>query len=153
MTTIETTKTIEITLYTDAKAKTDRFAICNAEGEAVWYGKFFADDRDYNGEQSTGEMAAAKKAVWLAKKVADETGAKARLTLKTDAEWLTWANYCDPGSKQGGKARELAKAAAYYGVELEVEHVKGAANPADVWTTASGFKKYDLGLVTYKEVA
>ena len=131
----------QITLYTDAKAKFDRFAICDCNGEVVWYGRFFDNDRDYNGEQSSGEMAAAKKAVWLALKVAEALGESAiALNLKVDAEWLTWANGTDP--KVGGKAKALREAAQRLNVALTVEHIPGTTNPADAWTIKSGYKKW-----------
>src|SRR3990167_5920336 len=86
---LEAAATASLTLVTDAKARTDRFAVCNGKGEPIWFGKFFPEDRDYDGEQSSGEMAAAKKAVWLASKVKEALGAAAiRLILKVDAEWL-----------------------------------------------------------------
>jgi hypothetical protein len=133
-------------LITDAKAKHDRFAVCNAKGEPVWFGRFFEDDRDYNGEQSSGEMAAAKKAVWLASKVKAFIGADAiKLTLKVDAEWLTWANAVfDPAadSRAGGKARSLGEMAQKLGILLHVEHIAGVDNPADQYTVCSGFKRW-----------
>lgn len=141
----EATAVHEIMLYTDAKARTDRFAICNKNGDPVWYGKFFDDDRDYSGEQSTGEMAAAKKAVWLASKVKDVLGASTiRLTLMVDAEWLTWANLVQQGRDGGGKARALGEAATKAGVVLTVQHIPGAENPADKYTICTGFQKYDI---------
>jgi len=63
---LEANVTASLTLYCDAKANNDRFAICDKRGNPVWHGRFFATDHDYNGEQSAGEIAAAKKAVWLA---------------------------------------------------------------------------------------
>lgn len=147
--------THSLTLYTDAKAREDRFAICDADGQPVWFGRFFADDRDYNGEQSSGEMADAKKAVWLASKVAQAVGAKSiRLNLIVDAEWLTWANAAnDPSAdrKRGGKALALADAARRCNVVLEVTHIAGADNPADQYTVCSGFRRWqdsDLALLT-----
>lgn len=142
----EAKATASLILFADAKARTQRFAICNAKGEPVWYGRFFDDDRDFNGEQSSGEMAAAKKAVWFASKIKDTIGAEAiRLTLKIDAEWLTWANEVgsptDDG-KRGGKARSLGEMAQRFGVVLTVEHIAGVSNPADQYTVAHGFKKW-----------
>lgn len=132
-----------LTLYTDAKARTDRFAICDRKGEPVWFGKFFDNDRDYDGEQSSGEMAAAKKAVWLASKVKETIGASAiSLTLKVDAEWLCWANEVATGGKAGGKARPLGEMAQRYGIVLTVEHVPGVDNPADRYTVTTGFQKW-----------
>ena len=133
----------ELVLFSDAKARTGRFAICDADGQPVWYGRFFDDDRDFNGEQSSGEMAAAKKAAWLASRVAAGVNGSVHLTLRVDAKWLTWANCRAAGDyKTGGKARSLSEAAERLGVVLTVEHVAGAANPADKWTTASGYQRW-----------
>lgn len=141
-----------ITLFSDAKASHERFAICNANGDPVWHGRFFDDDRDFDGEQSSGELAAAKKAVWLASKVAERHGTTVLLDLRVDAEWLTWANATDG---RGGKAQELARAAARLGVALEVHHIPGALNPADRWTVAKGFKKWQDGIteIELEEIA
>jgi len=140
-----------VTFFSDAKASHDRFAICGADREVVWYGRFFDNDRDYNGEQSTGEMAAAKKAVWLASKVAEAIGESAiMLTLIVDAEWLCWANSTNP--KVGGKSKALREAAQRLNVDLTVQHINGTSNPADSWTTGRGFKKWsDNDLVALAE--
>lgn len=138
---LETACNHRVTLFSDAKASHDRFAICGSDREVVWYGKFFDNDRDYNGEQSTGEMAAAKKAVWLASKIAEALGERAvALTLIVDAEWLCWANGTNP--KVGGKAKALREAAQRLNVALTVQHINGTSNPADSWTTSRGFKKW-----------
>jgi hypothetical protein len=136
----EASVTHGVTFYSDAKASAERFAICDRGGSPVWYGRFFDDDRDFDGEQSSGEMAAAKKAVWLASKVAQAVGGVVRLTLKVDAEWLTWANGTDP--RRGGGARDLRCAAQRLGVVLEVEHIAGTSNPADEYTTGHGFARW-----------
>lgn len=133
-----------LTLYSDAKARTDRFAICDKSGAPVWYGRFFESDQDYNGEQSSGELAAAKKAIWLARKVREEIGAQAiKLVLKTDAEWLCWANEVGRGGRGGGKAREIGELALRYNVVLNVEHIPGECNPADKYTVMSGYQKWE----------
>jgi hypothetical protein len=142
--------THQVTFYSDAKAKNDRFAICDKGGEPVWHGQFF-DDRNYNGEQSSGEMAAALKAVWLASKVKEALGAETlKLILKVDAEWLCWANDTDG---KGGKAVKLAQEAKRFGLLLEIEHVYGTQNPADHYTLEKkGFKKWqDNDLVNLAE--
>lgn len=130
---------VQLILFSDAKAKKDRFGICGPDREPVWYGKFFASDHDYNGEQSSGEMAAAKKAVWLASQVATRLGVGVALELRVDAEWLCWANQVD-GS--GGKAKELGAAARRLDIALSVVHIPGVENPADRWTVESGFMNW-----------
>src|ERR1043165_9636240 len=100
--------TAYLTLISDAKARTNRFGIYRADGQAVWYRQFF--DGDHDGEQSSSEMAAAKKAVWLASQIKGKVGADAiRLTLKTDAQWLTYANRVAERKSGGGKARALGE--------------------------------------------
>lgn len=128
--------THEVTLFSDAKASCDRFAICEADGEPVWYGRFFDDDRDgYNGEQSSGELSAALKAIWLASKIKEAAGLPAiRLHLIVDANWLCTLS---------GKASALAKAATRHNIELEMEWIKGTENPADQWTVSKGFQRWN----------
>jgi hypothetical protein len=140
--------TRRLTLYSDARASTARYAICDESGEPVWYGRFFDSDRDYDGEQSSGELAAAKKAVWLAAQVAERTGEHIALTLRVDAEWLTWANATD-GS--GGKAKALAAAAQRLGVALQVEHVPGVQNPADAPTVGRGYMRWQDGIARLED--
>lgn len=139
------TADFQTTLYSDAKASKDRYAVCGPNGEPLWYGRFFDNDKTYDGEQSSGELAAALKAVWLARRIAEAAGATViKLNLRVDAEWLTWANEAAAGDKaRGGKARQLAAAAAKYGVILHVEHISGAKNPADKWTVADGHMRWD----------
>lgn len=134
--------THHLTLVTDAKASHRRFAICNQDGAVVWYGRFFDDDRDFNGEQSSGELACAKKAVWLAGKVKEQLGAEAlRLTLQVDAQWLCFQ---DHSKQKGFILTEMARRA---NIELHVKWIAGSTNPADRWTTASGYQKYDVAAV------
>lgn len=131
----------DLTLISDAKARTKRFAICDGEGRPVYYRRFL--DCEFNGEQSSSEMAAAQKAVWLAAKVKNIIGADViQLTLKVDAQWLTWANEVAIGGKRGGKARALGHFAQKMNVVLCVEHIRGTTNPADQYTVASGSKKW-----------
>jgi hypothetical protein len=147
---LEANATASLTLYSDAMAKNDRFAICDKRGNPVWHGRFFATDHDYNGEQSSGEIAVAKKAVWLASKVKETLGLSAiKLALKVDAEWLCYANAVRQGKEGGGRARALGDLAVRSGVVLTVEHVAGGKNPADKYTISAGFKKWqDTDLTT-----
>lgn len=138
-------KAKQITLYTDAKASADRFAVCNQDGEVVWSGRFFGKVA----EQSACELESAKKAVWLAKKVAEDNKLDhIKLKLYVDAEWLCYANSVnkDTNSKTGGKARALGNYANYLGVYLEVVWVSGERNPADKYTTATGYYDYNDNL-------
>lgn len=140
---MESAATASLTLYSDAKARLARYAVCDKDGDPVWYGIFFEDDRDFDGEQSSGELAAAKKAIWLAGKVREALGLDAiRLTLRVDAEWLCWANAAAKGERGGGKARVLTKQAERYGVLLTVEWIAGEDNPADKFTVTSGFQSW-----------
>lgn len=127
--------THEITLYSDAKASKLRFGICDQAGEPVWHGRDF----DENDEQSAAEMAAAKKAVWLAGKVREREGLPVlKLNLNVDAQWLTYAN----AESGGGKAAELRAAANRAGIVLNVNWIPGTENPADHWTVSGGFLKW-----------
>jgi hypothetical protein len=136
---LENSVTHRLVLYSDAKASKERFGICGPDRAPVWYGRFFPDDPDFDGEQSSGEMAAAKKAVWLASKVAEALGGTVALDLRVDAEWLCWANATDG---RGGKAQVLANAARRLGVALTVSHIPGTQNPADKWTIADGYQRW-----------
>lgn len=145
---LSATVTHELTLIVDAKARCQRFAICAEDGNVLWYGIFFEDDKSFSygdrDEQSACECAAARKAIWFASQaaeahaltVASGAGSKRtaiRLTLKVDAQWLT---------SLAGKASILASDARRFGVDLRMEWIPGTENPADRWTTANGFKKW-----------
>ena len=132
-----------ITLFSDAKAKNNRFGITDEDGDPLWYGQFY----HVMDEQSAGEMEAAKKAVWLARKIADEnTIDKINLILKVDAQWLRYANKWASDTKTGGKARQLMESAIKNRVYLKVEHVPGIDNPADEYTTCSGYLNWHDGI-------
>jgi len=123
--------THEVTFYSDAKARCERFAICDRDGKVVWFGRFFDGE---GSEQSAAELEAAKKAIWLAGKVRQVLGAEAiRLTLRVDAKWLTTLS---------GKAACLADAARKNAIELAMEWIPGTQNPADKWTVTTGFQKW-----------
>lgn len=141
--TLAASVTHTLTLHCDAKARCQRFAICDANGSPLWHGRFFDDDRSFSygdrNEQSACECATARKAVWLASKVAEAVGGVVALTLKVDAQWLC---------SLSGKAKIIADDARRLNVVLELEWIPGSTNPADEFTTCSGFKKWndnDLG--------
>lgn len=135
----------ELHLVSDAAARHERFAITTPDGTAVWHGRFFDDEGD---EQSAAELAAAKKAVWLAGKFATTHDRPIRLVLTVDAEWLTWANESAGGveAKRGGKAKSLATAARKANIALRVEWTSGATNKADQFTRCRGFQRWQDGL-------
>lgn len=131
--------THEVTLYVDAKARCRKFGICDVDGEVLWYGLFFEDDASFSygdrDEQSACECAAARKAIWLASKIKESVGATAlRLHLKVDANWLCTL---------AGKASVLASDARKFNIDLVMEWIAGITNPADKWTTANGYKKWN----------
>ena len=130
-------------LYSDAKASKNRYAIVDQDGEPIWYGLFFANDRDYESTQASGELAAAKKAIWLAGKVVEKLGHTITLDLHVDAEWLTWGTAT---SGRGGKALVLGQLDKKMNVDLRISWVKGTKNPADQYTTCHGYKPYDIGV-------
>ncbi len=128
----------EVTLFVDAKARCQRFAITDADGHPVWYGRFFDDDRSFSygdrNEQSACECAAARKAIWFASKIKEAVNATAiRLTLKVDAQWLTTG---------GGKASILQSDARRFNVELDLQWIAGTSNPADQYTDTTGFMRW-----------
>jgi len=125
----------ELTLYSDAKASAGRYGITDKDGNVVWYGRFFENDNA--SEQSSAELEAAKKAVWFASKVKEALNEPAiKLTLYVDAEWLTYQDH------SGQKGYALTTLASKYDIQLEVLWISGKKNPADKWTVASGFKKW-----------
>lgn len=130
---LDETVTHEVTLFSDAKARCERFAICGKNREVVWYGRFFDGE---GSEQSAAELEAALKAIWLASKVRNEVcqpGKTVRLNLFVDAQWLVTLS---------GKAAALSDAARKFNIELSIQWIAGTSNPADRWTTAAGFKKW-----------
>ena len=124
--------THRLTLYSDAKAKTQRFAITNELGHGLWYGREF-----YETEQSACERAAAENAIYLAglarKAKGLEKGAL-ELVLKVDAHWLTYW-------RGNNKATVLGRKAFKAGVQLVVEWLPGSENPADKLTVKGGYCK------------
>lgn len=120
----------EITLYTDFKMRTDKFAVCDGRGNVVGFGKSFEEL-----EQSAGELWTALKALDIAASAKRNLKLAAiRLNLFVDAQWLT---------SLSGKAEILATTARKFGIELNIQWIPGTTNPADEWTTAGGYQKID----------
>jgi hypothetical protein len=131
--------THEITLYSDAAAVFQRFAICDGDKLPLWYGQFFLDGRSFSfgdpAEQSACEFAAARKAIWLASRVKDAVGASAiRLRLFVDAQSLI---------SSPRKSAALASDARMFGIVLEMQWIPGKQNPADRYSRCQGFKRWD----------
>lgn len=109
------------------------FAVVDGENQAVWYGKFFDDDRIWNsGDPASAEQSAADKAVWIAGKALKEHGSDAgRLVLSvTHPELDTDA---------------LVKAGVRHNVEVDVQFEE--ENAAVDMAQTPGFQKwqeYDL---------
>jgi hypothetical protein len=121
-----------VTLFVDAKASSGRFAICDSDGEPVWYGRLFDEA---SGEQSADELSVALKAIWLAKQIRESLETNLlHLKLVTDATWLCTLM---------GKAAVLAERADQYGIRLQMSRITGSANPADKFTTGAGFQKWN----------
>lgn len=128
--------THELTLYCDAKASAGRYGICDRNGQVIWYGLFFPNENA--DEQSRAELAAAKKAVWLAKQVMERAGHKAiELNLIIDAQWLI---YQDHAKQKGYVLTQMAK---NYNLRLNVTWIPGTENPADKWTVSAGYKRWN----------
>lgn len=120
----------EITLYTDFKMKTDKFAVCDRSKNVVGFGKTFEEL-----EQSQGELWTALKALDIAASAKRNLKIQAiRLNLFVDAQWLT---------SLSGKAEILATTARKFGIELNIQWIPGTTNPADEWTTAASYQKID----------
>lgn len=123
----------EISLYSDYKLSTNKFAITDENGKPLWYGVDF----DNPTAQTEGELNAAKKAIWLAQKIAELKGEKGvKLNLYVDAQWLVFQS----SSKQ--KGYELKRLADRYNVSLNTTWIPGKDNPADEYTTASDYLKW-----------
>ncbi|WP_331761204.1 hypothetical protein OG225_42810 (plasmid) [Nocardia sp. NBC_01377] len=119
----------QIVLWVAADAEAGSFAVCDSEGEALWYGTFHPDDRYYRkGDQVSASLSAAEKAVYIAgqaRREAELDTVRLRLLIsdhRVDTTTLT-------GS--GVTARVL--------IHLKVSE---SQNPALDWCRAPGFKSW-----------
>jgi len=54
------------------------YAVCDSSGQPVWFGAFHASDSDFTpGDEESADVAAAKKAIWLAGKAREEVDGQA----------------------------------------------------------------------------
>jgi hypothetical protein len=117
--------THEVTMYSDAHAKSGRFAITTEQGVGLWYGRLF----DVEHEQNACELEAARKAVYLAGEIRKARGIAEgglMLILRVDAQWLL---AFDNGNNNKASCLLLDEKKA--GIILSIEHVKSADNLAD----------------------
>lgn len=127
---------LTLVLFADAKASTGRFGICAADGTPLWHGRFFDNDSHFTGEQSTGELSAAMKAIWLANMVQRHfmDRHQIHLALTVDATWLCTLS---------GKAAQLQRHADKCGIVLTMRRVTSKRNLAEPLTTCSGYLQWD----------
>ncbi|GGN76935.1 hypothetical protein GCM10011610_22860 [Nocardia rhizosphaerihabitans] len=102
----------------------DTFAVCGAEGRAIWYGPFLDADVDHpHGDRAAAAMSAAGRAIWLAGRAREDAGAgKATLHLSVSDDELD--------------AVTLACTASMAGLALDL--VVTDDNPALDWCHAFG---------------
>lgn len=116
---------MEITLYTDASYKNQRYCISDVNGNPLWYGTFYYKVA----HQAEAELRSAKKAVYTAYKYKEKYGIKdLKLILMTDARWIT--NQDSPKNK----SYILTLLAKKYGISLDVRYVRSKENYADKYT-------------------
>ncbi|MFF2088598.1 hypothetical protein ACFVVM_32845 [Nocardia sp. NPDC058176] len=117
-----------ITLWSAGDAEVDSYAICAENGDVAWYNTFYDDDKV--DDQTSADIAAAQKAIWLAGKVREEVGADAaRLALTVSNHEVQAA---DP---------KLATAAVKAHLVVEIE-ISDDVNPALEWCQTPGFQRW-----------
>lgn len=106
----------------------NRFAIVGSDHVALWYGDFEPNDDDHpHGDPQRAELAAARRAIWLAGQARRSEIAAARAILH-----LTLARDLDSDA--------LARGADRYGLDLEI--VVDAENPALAWCGWRGRRRW-----------
>lgn len=138
VTIIATDKKHKLILYSDARAKKNRFSVADVAGNPLWHGSF-TDGDNKNGarEQNISELCAAGKAVFLANKIKEAAKLDTlHLKLNMNAKWLIYI------SKPTQKGHYLTYLAQRYGITIEVHWIPGVKNPADKWTIAKTFKNW-----------
>lgn len=118
-----------VTLFVDATPS--RYCVCAHDGAPVWFGIFF--DNEGVADSNTGELEAAKKAVWLASKAKDELCLPSlKVVIKTDSTYVAKVAL--------EEVRESARRNRVDAVEVEL--IPGAENPADEKTRSKGFQRW-----------
>lgn len=101
------------------------YAICTADGDTVWRGDFYDDDRHFDGTETSAHVSAAHKAVWLAGKARAEKDLEALRLIVTVSDHHV-------------SAAELAAEGARYRVVVELV-VCDTATAADESVDEPGF--------------
>ena len=115
-----------IILTAAGDAEVNSYAVCYG-GKVAWYGEFFPDDKGYSqGDQTSADTEAMKKAVWLAAKAKEELGLD---TLMLELHIL---NHEVPTP-----TRACAKA----GLGLDF-HIDDTAEIALEWARENGFQSW-----------
>ncbi|MFE3541726.1 hypothetical protein ACFXK0_02005 [Nocardia sp. NPDC059177] len=123
-----------ISLAAAGDGVSDTFAVCDAEGTALWYGPYVEADTDHpRGDQLTATMGAAGRAIWLAGRAREDlalTGATLHLVVsEPELDVIT-----------------LACTASMAGLALEI--VVTEDNPALDWCHAFGRLDWTAGPLT-----
>lgn len=133
-----------IALHTHADAKEGRFAIANDAGDVIWAGRFF--DREADQPQNICDINVAKKAIYLAGNLAQDSEEKVKLTLNATASWLTATNEAiSTAGQKGGRANVVAKVAREAGIGLTVQAIDGKDSPAKTAVEARTIVKHRDG--------
>ncbi|WP_052314190.1 hypothetical protein [Nocardia thailandica] len=107
------------------------FAICGAEGRALWYGPYLDNDVDHpRGSRHAAAMGAAGRAIWLAARAMRDVGA-ARATLHLSV------------SEPALDVVTLACTASMSGIALDLQVTQD--NPALDWCQAFGRLDWNPG--------
>ncbi len=110
------------------------FAVCDAEGRAIWYGPFVDADPDHpRGDELAAATAAAGRAIWLAGRAREDTGVE-KVTLHLSV------------SEPGLDAVTLACTASMAGLAIELIFTDD--NPALDWCQAFGRLDWTSGPLT-----
>lgn len=123
-----------ISLAAAGDSVSDTFAVCDAEGRALWYGPFVEADTDHpRGDRLAATMGAAGRAIWLAGRAGEDlalSGATLHLTV----------------SEPGLDVVTLACTASMAGLALDI--IVTDDNPALDWCHAFGRLDLTAGPLT-----
>ncbi|MHA4855157.1 hypothetical protein L1080_037485 [Rhodococcus sp. MSC1_016] len=117
-----------VELYAAGDDEAGTFAVCGPEGAVAWYGEFFDDDKTYTaGDQTSADLSAARKAVFLAGKTREE--------LDVDAINLTLHVL---NHEVGPHNLSLAATRVRVVVTVEIDN----ESPALEWCRENGYKNW-----------